>query len=42
MLYSGRNILRILPPLVITEGDVTKVLDALDVVITKEEEKKNV
>jgi acetylornithine/LysW-gamma-L-lysine aminotransferase len=42
MLYSGRNILRILPPLVITEEDVTKVLDALDVVITKEEEKKNV
>ena len=42
MLYSGRNILRILPPLVINEEDVTKVLDALDVVITKEEEKKNV
>ena len=42
MLYSGRNILRILPPLVITEADVTKVLGALDVVITKEEEKKNV
>ena len=42
MLYSGRNILRILPPLVITEVDVTKVLGALDVVITKEEEKKNV
>ena len=42
MLYSGRNILRILPPLVINEGDVTKVLHALDVVITKEEEKKNV
>ena len=42
MLYSGRNILRILPPLVITEEDVTKVLGALDVVISKEEEKKNV
>jgi len=42
MLYSGRNILRILPSLVINEADVTKVLDALDVVITKEEEKKNV
>ena len=42
MLYSGRNILRILPPLVIKEEDVTKVLHALDVVITKEEEKKNV
>ena len=42
MLYSGRNILRILPPLVITEEDVTKVLGALDVVISREEEKKNV
>ena len=42
MLYSGRNILRILPPLVIEEEDVTKVLHALDVVIGKEEEKRNV
>ena len=42
MLYSGRNILRILPPLVIKEEDVTKVLHALDVVIGKEEEKRNV
>ena len=42
MLYSGRNILRILPPLVIKEEDVTKVLHALDVVLTKEEEKRNV
>ena len=42
MLYSGRNILRILPPLVIDEEDVTKVLHALDTVLTKEEEKRNV
>ena len=42
MLYSGRNILRILPPLVIKEEDVTKVLHALDIVITKEEEKRDV
>jgi len=42
MLYSGRNILRILPPLVIEKEDVTKVLHALDVVLTKEEEKRNV
>ena len=42
MLYSGRNILRILPPLVIKEEDVTKVLHALDVVITKEEQKRDV
>ena len=42
MLYSGRNILRILPPLVITEEDITKVLQTLDVVLTKEEESLNV
>ena len=42
MLYSGRNILRILPPLVISEQDITKVLQILDVVLTKEEENLNV
>ena len=42
MLYSGRNILRILPPLVITEEDVTKVLHALDTILTEEEKKRNV
>ena len=42
MLYSGRNILRILPPLVITKEDVTKVLHALDIILTEEEKKRNV
>jgi len=42
MLYSGRNILRILPPLVISEDDITKVLHALDSILTKEEQKRNV
>ena len=42
MLYSGRNILRILPPLVISEDDVTKVLHVLDSVLTEEEQKRNV
>ena len=42
MLYSGRNILRILPPLVISEDDVTKVLHVLDSVLIEEEEKRNV
>ena len=42
MLYSGRNILRILPPLVISEDDVTKVLHALDLILTEEEQKRNV
>ncbi|MGH1566794.1 MAG: aspartate aminotransferase family protein [Nitrosopumilus sp.] len=39
MLYSGRNILRILPPLVISEEDITKVLHSLDSILTKEEQK---
>ena len=42
MLYSGRNILRILPPLVITEEDITKVLHALDSILTEEEQKRDV
>jgi len=42
MLYSGRNILRILPPLVISEEDITKVLHALDLILTEEEKKRNV
>ena len=42
MLYSGRNILRILPPLVISEEDIAKVLQTLDTVLTKEEESRNV
>ena len=42
MLYSGRNILRILPPLVISEEDISKVIHALDVILTEEEEKRNV
>jgi len=42
MLYSGRNILRILPPLVISEEDVTKVLHALDLVLSEEEKKRSV
>jgi len=42
MLYSGRNILRILPPLVILEDDITKVLHALDSVLTIEEQKHSV
>ena len=40
MLYSGRNILRILPPLVISKEDVTKVLHSLDVILDEEEEKR--
>ena len=40
MLYSGRNILRILPPLVISEGQAAEVLDALDHVLAEETESR--
>ena len=42
LLYSGRNILRLLPPLVITQDDVTKSLEVLDELFTNEEKRKNV
>ena len=43
LLYSGRNILRFLPPLVMTESQITKVLEVLDKLFTKEaERRKNV
>lgn len=42
LLYSGRNILRLLPPLVISEDDITKVLETLDSLLSKEEQRRNV
>ena len=42
LLYSGRNILRLLPPLVISDEDITKVLETLDVLLSKEEDRRNV
>ncbi len=42
LLYSGRNILRLLPPLVISEEDITKVLETLDVLLSKEEKRRDV
>ena len=42
LLYSGKNIIRLLPPLVISEEDITKVLDTLDVLLTEEEKRRNV
>ena len=41
LLYSGRNILRLLPPLVITDEDVTKSLDVIDQLLTNEESRRN-
>jgi len=42
LLYSGKNILRLLPPLVISESDINKALETLDMIITKEEKRRNV
>ena len=42
LLYSGRNILRLLPPLVISEDDITKVLETLDSLLSQEEKRRNV
>ena len=42
LLYSGRNILRLLPPLVISDEDVTKSLQVLDELLTNEEGSRNV
>ena len=42
LLYSGRNILRLLPPLVISDEDITKVLETLDVLLSNEEDRRNV
>ncbi len=42
LLYSGRNILRFLPPLVISEEDISKTLESLDVLMTQEKKRRNV
>ena len=41
LLYSGRNILRFLPPLVISEEDIVKTLQILDELLTNEENRRN-
>jgi acetylornithine/LysW-gamma-L-lysine aminotransferase len=42
MLYSGRNIIRLLPPLVLDEVKVLKTLKIMDNILTKEEVRRNV
>jgi acetylornithine/LysW-gamma-L-lysine aminotransferase len=42
VLYSGRNILRLLPPLVMDEMTVSRVIDILDVILADEEKRRNV
>lgn len=42
LLYSGRNILRLLPPLVIGEADVARVLAVLDGLLSEEEARRGI
>lgn len=42
LLYSGRNILRLLPPLVMTAQEVNKVLEVLDGLFVREAKRRNV
>lgn len=42
MLYSGRNILRLLPPLVMDEATVSRAVEIIDSVLTREEQRRNV
>jgi acetylornithine/LysW-gamma-L-lysine aminotransferase len=42
ILYSGRNILRLLPPLVMDEMTVSRVVDIIDAILTSEEKRRSV
>jgi len=42
MLYSGRNVIRLLPPLVMDEVTVSKAINIIDKVISAEEKRRNV
>ena len=42
LLYSGRNILRLLPPLMMDEATISRVVDILDIILTDEETRRNV
>jgi acetylornithine/LysW-gamma-L-lysine aminotransferase len=42
MLYSGRNIIRLLPPLVMDKTTVSRAVDIMDSVLTMEEKRRNV
>ncbi|MEW5840508.1 acetylornithine/succinylornithine family transaminase [Nitrososphaera sp.] len=42
MLYSGRNIIRLLPPLVMDESTVSRAVEIMDAVLTREEQRRNV
>lgn len=42
MLYSGKNVIRLLPPLVIDESIVNDVLKTIEIVMEREEKRRNI
>jgi acetylornithine/LysW-gamma-L-lysine aminotransferase len=42
MLYSGRNIIRLLPPLVMDEQIVSRAIQIIDLVLSEEEKRRHV
>jgi acetylornithine/LysW-gamma-L-lysine aminotransferase len=42
MLYSGKNILRLLPPLVMDKETISAALEILDDLLLAEEKRRNV
>lgn len=41
LLYSGRNIIRLLPPLIINKDNVISILNILDILFAREEKRRN-
>lgn len=41
LLYSGRNIIRLLPPLILNEENVIEILNILNILFTNEEKRRN-
>jgi acetylornithine/LysW-gamma-L-lysine aminotransferase len=42
MLYSGKNILRLLPPLVMDKETISQALETMDELLSEEEKRRNV
>jgi len=42
MLYSGKNIIRLLPPLVMDEQTVSRAIHIIDMVLSEEEKRRHV
>jgi acetylornithine/LysW-gamma-L-lysine aminotransferase len=42
MLYSGRTIIRLLPPLVMNKEQVSRAVEIMDDILSEEENRRNV